>query len=93
MTDPVDDLREHARELFGIFVKEADPSNWDWKPLAVKAMDAAEAFSAAVAERYALPAAESSGSPAIDPVPSDQAPRPAAVVSHMLPAVTGPPFK
>jgi hypothetical protein len=90
MIDPADDLREHARELFGIFVKEADASNWDWKPLAVKAMDAAEAFSAAVAERYALPAA--SDSPAIDVVPSDQAPPPAAVVSHMLSAVTGPPL-
>jgi hypothetical protein len=53
----VDDISEHARELFGIFAGLAGAANWDWKPLAVKAMEAAEVFASAVAERYAPQAA------------------------------------
>lgn len=47
-------LREHARELFEIFIEGVDNSFWDWKPLAVRAFEVAEIFDDVFAERYGL---------------------------------------
>jgi hypothetical protein len=44
-------LKEHARELYSIFVELSAPDYWDWQALANKAFDAAEHFETIATQR------------------------------------------
>jgi hypothetical protein len=51
--EQADEIKEVALALYGIFAQRLGHSHWDWQPVAVTALEAAEVFSKVFNERYA----------------------------------------
>jgi hypothetical protein len=51
-TEKLAQIRELAEQLYGALAIGAGRRNWDWQPIAITAIEAAEVFCAAFEERY-----------------------------------------